>query len=78
MEGYLGNPYDGCRPECVLNPECPQYLACIQNKCKDPCRGACGIDAECHVVNHNPICTCPHGMTGDPFIRCDPGKGIHI
>lgn len=22
------------------------------------------------VVNHNPICSCTAGYTGDPFVRC--------
>ena len=36
----------------------------------DPCPGSCGIEADCKVINHNPICTCPPGLTGDPFVKC--------
>lgn len=39
IDTYLGNPYEGCRPECVINTDCPPQLACTQNKCKDPCPG---------------------------------------
>lgn len=28
--------------------------------------------SECHVINHNPICSCNHGHTGDPFAACYP------
>lgn len=30
----------------------------------------CGVNAQCQVVNHNPICSCYNGYTGDPFVRC--------
>ncbi|KAK8736183.1 hypothetical protein OTU49_004861, partial [Cherax quadricarinatus] len=73
--GYFGNPYEQCRPECIINSQCPQYLACVKQQCKDPCPGTCGIDAICEVVNHNPVCTCPRSMTGDPFSRCEPIRG---
>lgn len=68
---YIGNPYDGCRPECTLNSDCPSNLACIRNKCQDPCPGTCGQNAECQVVNHLPSCTCFAGFTGDPFRFCN-------
>ncbi len=48
LPGYTGRP-PLCRPECVINAECPTHLACIQQKCKDPCIGACGIRAYCQV-----------------------------
>ena len=69
LPGYTGRP-PLCRPECVINAECPTHLACIQQKCKDPCIGACGIRANCQVVNHNAICSCPTGFRGDPFAQC--------
>lgn len=67
---YSGNPYEACRPECVLNPECPRDKACLRNKCRDPCPGTCGQNAQCDVVNHIPVCSCPQGFTGDPFSSC--------
>lgn len=68
---YIGSP-PGCRPECVVSTECASNKACINQKCVDPCRGTCGQNAQCQVINHSPICSCLSGMTGDPFIRCYP------
>jgi hypothetical protein len=71
LPDYIGNPYEGCRPECVLNSDCPSNKACVNNKCKDPCPGTCGPNANCQVVNHVPSCTCIPGYTGDPFRFCN-------
>lgn len=60
-----------CRPECVVSSECPQDRACVKQKCVDPCPGTCGANAICKVVNHNAICSCARGFTGDPFIGCN-------
>lgn len=74
LAGYVGSP-PSCRPECVVSAECSQNRACINQKCKDPCPGTCGLHARCQVVNHNPICSCPPKMAGDPFVRCvEEGK----
>lgn len=71
IEPYIGDPYTtGCRPECVLNSECPSQLACIKQHCRDPCAGTCGSNAECLVINHLPSCSCINGFIGDPFIGC--------
>lgn len=68
--GFLGAP-PACRPECAVNSDCATNKACINHKCMDPCLHSCGLDARCHVVGHNPICTCPENLPeGDPFIRC--------
>ena len=72
---YQGNPYSGCRPECVINNDCPRDRACINNKCRDPCPGACAQTAECNVVNHLPMCSCPRNMTGNAFVLCEPLQG---
>lgn len=66
---YIGSP-PNCRPECVVNVECSNQLACINQKCKDPCPGSCGANAECRVVNHVPMCICSTGYTGDAFVQC--------
>lgn len=68
--GYYGNPYEECRPECVVSSDCPSNKACTTNKCIDPCPGTCASNADCQVVNHLPLCTCPQGLTGDPFRQC--------
>lgn len=69
--GYKGTP-PNCRPECVSNNECDYSLACVNNKCSDPCRGTCGINAECRVVNHSPMCICQVGFIGDAYSQCNP------
>jgi len=76
---YFGDPYMGCRPECVSNNECPRNKACVNNKCVDPCPGVCAVNAICKTFNHNPTCTCFEGFTGDPLNSCheiqkDPRK----
>lgn len=71
VSGYIGSP-PLCRPECVVSSDCPLNKACSNQKCVNPCRGSCGVEAKCDVVKHNPICTCPPTYTGDPFIRCVP------
>lgn len=45
-------------------------MACISQKCRNPCEGVCGENAECRVISHTPNCFCPSGYIGDPFIRC--------
>lgn len=47
---YFGDPYTGCRPECVQNSECDQSKACVNNKCKDPCPGVCPVNASKSLV----------------------------
>lgn len=69
---YHGDPYSGCRPECVLSSDCSKDRACVRNKCIDPCPGTCGSLAICNVVNHIPMCSCPDGMTGNAFVLCTP------
>lgn len=73
--GYSGNPYEGCRPECSVNTDCPSNRICQQNKCRDPCPGTCGINAQCQTINHSPMCICIHGFTGNPFQNCIPIPG---
>lgn len=68
---YLGSP-PYCKPECTINADCSNDLACENQKCKNPCLGACGYSAQCRVFNHNANCFCPDGMTGDPFTSCSP------
>ena len=67
---YFGDPYVGCRPECIANNDCPREKACINNKCKDPCPGVCGVNAICKTLNHNPTCTCFEGYTGNALSSC--------
>ena len=75
LPGYLGFP-PHCRPECVLSSDCPPHLACLAASCQDPCLGRCGLAASCQVIRHHPICTCPAGYQGDPFLQCSPTPPI--
>lgn len=71
LPNYIGRPPQ-CRPECTIDSECPANLACINERCKDPCVGSCGLSTVCTVVNHSPVCTCQYLFTGDPFSGCYP------
>lgn len=62
--------HPNCNPECLMNSDCPFDKACIRAKCIDPCPGSCGINALCEVYYHNPICSCPQGLIGNPFDHC--------
>lgn len=73
---YHGDPYMGCKPECILNSDCARNQACLNNKCIDPCLGTCGNNATCEVINHIPSCSCPRGTKGDPFHYCSYMKGL--
>lgn len=75
---FHGDPYSGCRPECILNSECPRDKACLRNKCVNPCPGTCGSNAICNVNNHIPICTCPPGTEGNAFIQCRQVQPISV
>ena len=70
LPDMLGSP-PNCRPECTINDECPLDKACISRKCQDPCPGLCGINAQCRVRNHVPICVCIRNYQGDPFSQCN-------
>lgn len=71
LTNYIGQP-PNCRPECIRNGECASNLACQKERCVDPCPGSCGYLAQCKVVNHNAICTCPQGYVGDATTSCQP------
>lgn len=75
LNNYIGTP-PNCRPECTINPECPNTKACMNQKCVDPCPGSCGVNARCHVINHTPSCSCDSGFTGDPFQGCVRVQGM--
>lgn len=72
MHNYFGNPYVNCKPECIQNSDCANNKACMNTKCFDPCLNVCGINAQCRVINHLPICSCSSGYSGDPLRSCQP------
>ena len=69
LENYVGSP-PNCRAECTVNSDCPSTKACINQKCRDPCPGSCGLQTECQVYQHAAICSCREGYTGNPFQSC--------
>lgn len=69
LPNYIGRA-PNCRPECMISAECPANKACINERCSDPCIGACGVHTTCTVLNHNSVCQCVPGYTGDPFSSC--------
>lgn len=76
--GTSGDPSspNGCdRPECLHDDECSSTQACIAYRCQDACVGACGINADCHVEEHRPLCNCPQGLEGNPLYRCSEPYG---
>lgn len=77
ISGMFGAP-PNCRPECLIHQDCPNYLACVQKKCVDPCVGSCGFNTNCTVHNHRPMCQCYEGYEGDPFSGCSKGKNLLI
>ena len=79
LPDMIGSP-PNCRPECVVNADCPTDKACINKKCQDPCPGLCGVNAKCNVRNHVPICICIAGFIGDPFSQCykPSSKRVHF
>ena len=76
-------PFSAPKPECTQDDDCALHLACIYEKCKDPCSSTtCGTNAECRVTNHRAVCTCRPNYTGDPSKICyerketfQPGAG---
>ena len=63
------------KPECTSDPECPDHLACIREKCQNPCfTTTCGVNAECRVTRHRAICYCKQGYEGDPYRICEERK----
>lgn len=67
LPNYFGRP---CRPECIMDSDCPTSLACVCDKCKSPCDGTCGPNAHCTVLYHRAHCICNEGFSGDPFSGC--------
>ena len=90
--GFLGDGYKDCvqdrftapyeeleerlRPECINDGECPRFLACIHQKCQNPCPSVCGPSVEnCYVNDHKAVCNgirinCPPGD-----LSCAPHRG---
>ena len=57
---------------CSSNSECPEYAACLNGACRNPCAydDPCAPNAFCKVIFHSAKCACPAGYIGDPQIEC--------
>jgi hypothetical protein len=72
----VGDPLQECRAlECLDGGnDCPESQTCINNKCVNPCTlehtNVCGLNTNCSVVNHQVLCTCLPGHSGDPRLGC--------
>jgi len=77
IDNYLGDPLTGCHPECVQDSECPSRMACENNRCVNPCIGACGEGALCDVIQGRARCSCPQFYQGNPQSRCYPECTAH-
>lgn len=72
LSQFNGTP-PNCTSECESSSECDAGKACIKQKCVNPCLSStCGMNANCTVVNHSPLCTCVEGFGGDPVGNCRP------
>lgn len=59
--------------ECEIDSQCPDNKFCNLNTktCDDPCASKeCGVHALCNATNHQAICQCITGYTGDPEVLC--------
>ena len=62
--------------ECYNNNDCPNDRKCLNERCVNPCTNSdtCGRGAFCHGRDHNAVCNCPFGYTGNPQRECIPRK----
>ena len=65
---------------CESDQECPDYNACQNRKCINPCAedDPCAPSANCKVIGHQPVCTCPDGYIGDPRTECKLRKLLRL
>jgi hypothetical protein len=58
------------RGECDDSSHCRDDQACENSNCMNPCIGNCGLNSNCVVRNHIPVCSCPENYKGDPTMHC--------
>ncbi|KAB7496769.1 hypothetical protein Anas_09923 [Armadillidium nasatum] len=71
--GLRGNPNTQCIAiGCASNDNCPDNLACVNERCEDPCGlNPCIDPARCNVENHIALCPCPPGFNGTLDKGCE-------
>ena len=57
---------------CAYDDECPDHTACENRLCINPCayQNPCAPTANCQVIRHKPVCSCPDGYIGSPTTSC--------
>jgi len=72
--GTQGNPQVSCvSVGCQSDNDCNQDETCdpVNRICRQVCGpSTCAQRAYCEGRNHQPICNCPSGTKGDPYVRC--------
>lgn len=72
--GTQGNPLISCiTGVCQYNEDCPDDEACdrLNRVCRPVCDSeSCGDSALCKGQRHQPVCSCPQGARGNPYIEC--------
>lgn len=59
------------QPQCRRDNECNNEEKCINGHCIDACYiDHCGVNALCKSFNHQAICTCAPGYTGNAHYEC--------
>lgn len=78
-DGYQGEPSKECVPyECRKDNDCEINKKCSpEGACKNPCleQNACGVNAQCRVVDRKAQCSCTPGYIGNAEIECRQAKG---
>lgn len=72
--GTQGNPLIACvRGHCQYNEDCQDHEACdrLNRVCRPVCDAdSCGSHAHCEGRNHQPVCNCQPGLSGNPYVEC--------
>ena len=57
---------------CSNDSECPDHTTCENMFCINPCafKNPCAPTADCEVINHQAVCSCPDGYIGSPTTSC--------
>lgn len=73
-DGYQGDPNKQClQYECRKDDDCESNKKCSPDgACRNPCleHGACGLNAQCRVLERKPLCSCPPGYIGNAQVEC--------
>lgn len=62
---------------CGRQEDCASDRQCKLNsgECVDPCGDRpCAPTALCFAINHQPVCNCPEGYSGNPLLECFIGE----